>query len=564
MNTASDPRFELELPSLPRAKRKASVAELYQHGFAAEGVGRLNLAASYFEEVRRRQPNNPYVLLDLARVYFQLIEIDRAKSVLHEAAQRSGQDSEFWHEMALVYQEARLDSDATRCFLQACSHDAHNVALSAALIAFYESRGDLKQAQAALKCAPRSGAKNGLITALEGIVLLRTGDYSAAIEALTASLTELPQRHSYHINARYALARALAETGEEAASLKRLREAKVLQQERPEAQRHTQIGQAVMKFRTEARAAIESTDVRAHWRATVGPRPRPLVFLLGYPRSGTTLLEQVLESHSAIHSFEETGAFIQASHKAFGRPLLRGERPWDVINTADPAACQRARQWYFEYLNRLGAPRDPSTLLLDKNPGLTGHVHIIARLFPEAKFLVMVRDPRDICLSAYQTQVVVSPFSVNWLSWPSTVKHCVHILQHWVAVRDRLPNPYLEVRYEDLIADLPGTGRRIMEFLDLEWEPQQADFAQHARSKQVYSPTVYDVRQAVTSQARGKWRRFPVDYAAGQPGLSLLLQQYGYETAPEQNGQSAAASRAIGTAADGSAKIADPKANLLA
>jgi hypothetical protein len=166
---------------------------------------------------------------------------------------------------------------------------------------------------------------------------------------------------------------------------------------------------------------------------------------------------------------------------------------------------------------------------MDKNPGLTGHVHMISRLFPDAKFLFMVRDPRDICLSAYQTMVTITPFSVNWLNWDATVRHCVEMLAHWTALRERLPNPYLEVRYEDLITDLPQTGRRVMKFLGLEWEPRQEDFAQHARAKQVYSPTLYDVRQGLSQQARGKWRRFGMDYGAGEPDLTALLESYGYE-----------------------------------
>jgi hypothetical protein len=285
-----------------------------------------------------------------------------------------------------------------------------------------------------------------------------------------------------------------------------------------------------MRDAVETRALLSSMDVRDEWRAEVRHDDPPLVFLLGYPRSGTTLLEQVVEAHSGIHSFEETSAFNQALQKVFGRPLLPGEKPWDRLNETDPAARNLAREWYFEHLRRLGAPPEASIMLMDKNPALTGHIHMISRLFPDAKFLVMLRDPRDICLSAFQTQVTITPFSVNWLHWDNTVRHCVEILEHWVALRDRLPNPYLEVRYEDLVTDLPQTGRRVMDFLQLEWEPSQEDFAQHARAKQVYSPTLYDVRQGLSRKAMGKWRRFGMDYSAGEPGLASLLDHFGYET----------------------------------
>ena len=129
MTTTSNPLFQFELPPLPEAQRHAPVDELYKQGFATEGTGKFDLAASYFDEVHKRQPNNPYVLLDLARVYFQLFEIERAKSVLREATQRAGRDADFWYQIALVYQEAHLDQEAEHCFLLARSHGAGNITL---------------------------------------------------------------------------------------------------------------------------------------------------------------------------------------------------------------------------------------------------------------------------------------------------------------------------------------------------------------------------------------------------------------------------------------------------
>lgn len=519
---------------VPEAYSRSSVDELYREGFVAEWAGQTGLAAAFFGEVRRRQPENPYVLPDLARVYFQLLEFERGKPLLEEASRHAGRDPEFWTQIGVVWQDARFEAEAERAFLLARHHGGGNPGFSVTLAAYYESRGRLDQAKAALERVRRKGLTGGPIRAMEGIVALRGGDRSAAIKALTACLPEMPDGHLYKNFALYALARALAETGEEAASLERLREAKARQAGRPEAQRYAGRPSRVMEEASEVRAALESTDIRAAWRAEARGQEDhpPLVFLLGYPRSGTTLLEQVVGSHPRILGYEETTAFNQALQKVSGAPVEEGEKPWDRFNASDPSARRLARAWYFEHLRRLGPPPAPGAVLLDKNPALTGNVHLISRLFPEAKFLFMVRDPRDVCLSAYQTYVTMSPFSVRWLDWDDTVRHCAEILGHWVALRDRLPNPYLEVRYEDLVTDLPATGRRVMEFLGLDWEPRQEDFARQARAKQVYSPTLYDVRRGLSPQARGKWRRFGMDYSAGQPALDPLLERFGYAGAP--------------------------------
>ncbi len=531
MTTLPVTRLEFDWPSLPEVHRQAPVAELYKQGFIAEGAEQVGLAGAYFGEVLRRQPDNPYVLLDMGRVSFELFEFDRGKYHLHDAERSAGRDPEFWYQIGLIWQLYHFEEEAERCFLLARSHGAGNPVFTGTLAAFYEGRGRLEEARSVLERARRKGMEGGILTTLEGMVLLRAADLPGAIGKLSASLAELPRDHPYQVVARYSLAQALARSGEEAASMERLGEAKALQEAQPHVKRYVGLKTPVMQEAAAIRTSLESTDIREAWRAEIHGNQShpPLVFLLGYPRSGTTLLEQVVESHSGIHSYEETGAFNQAMQKAFGGPLLPGEKPWDRFNTTDPAARCLAREWYFEHLKRLGAPSEGSILIMDKNPGLTGHVHMISRLFPDAKFLFMVRDPRDICLSAYQTMVTITPFSVNWLDWDATVRHCVEMLAHWTALRDRLPNPYLEVRYEDLITDLPQTGRRVMEFLGLEWESRQEDFARHARSKQVYSPTLYDVRQGLSQQARGKWRRFGMDYGAGEPGLTALLESYGYE-----------------------------------
>jgi len=149
-------------------------------------------------------------------------------------------------------------------------------------------------------------------------------------------------------------------------------------------------------------------------------------------------------------------------------------------------------------------------------------------MFPDAKLLFMARDPRDICLSAFQQNLSLTASNVNWLRWDDTVKHCAAVLHNWVQLRKRLPNPVLEVRYEDLVEDLPATGRKVMDFLGLDWQDAQQDFVSHARSKTVYSPSAYQVRQGLNQKARGKWRKFGMDYSAGGEAFAAVLAEYGY------------------------------------
>jgi tetratricopeptide (TPR) repeat protein len=524
-------RPALVLPDLPEDQRQLPVEEWYRLGFEAEQTDQLEYAATYFAAILHRQPRNPYAMMDLARIYFQLFERDEALALMHKASRWAGEDPEFWYELALIYQDARADDQAERCYLLARKHAAGNPTFPAALISFYDARGRIPEARQALAHASKKCAADPWFAALDGLVLSRAGDTQDAGQALRRAIANLPPQHPFQINSRYALARLLADEGREQESIDILREAKTIQEEDPQVARLKEIAMMVAKVREDSLLSIGAEDIAGRWAAESCPTHPPLGFLLGYPRSGTTLLEQVIDAHSAVQSFEETNAFLQALRRLFPRALQPDEKPWPWVNDPDRSRRDHARSWYFEFLRRMGATLEPSTFLLDKNPGLIGHVQMVSRLFPDAKLVFMVRDPRDICLSAYQTQVMLTPFSVNWLDWEDTVRHCHALLSHWRALRDRLPNPWIEVRYEDLVSDLEGTARRVMAFLDLPWQEQQADFATHARKRQIFSPTIHDVRGPLRSSAPQKWQRFALDYSTAVANFPTLLEHYSYPTA---------------------------------
>jgi len=524
-------RPTLILPDLPEDHRQLPVEEWYRLGFEAEATDQLELAAAYFTAILHRQPRNPYAMMDLARIYFQIMEGDEALALMRKATRWAGEDPEFWYELALIYQGARADEEAERCYLLARKHAAGNPTFPAALISFYEARGRIPEARKALEHASKKNAAEPWFAALDGMVLSRTGERQKAGQALGRAIANLPSQHPFQINSRYALARLLADEGREQESIDILREAKAVQVKDPQVARLKEVAMMVAKVREDSLQSLGAEDIAGRWADESCPHNPPLAFLLGYPRSGTTLLEQVLDAHSDVQGFEETNAFLQALRRLFPRALQREERPWPWVDAPDRSRRDYARSWYFEFLRRMGAGPKPSALLLDKNPGLTGHVQMISRLFPDAKLVFMVRDPRDICLSAYQTQVMLTPFSVNWLDWEDTVNHCHALLSHWRALRDRMPNPWIEVRYEDLVSDLEGTARRVMAFLDLPWQEQQADFATHARDRQIFSPTIHDVRGPLRASTLQKWQRFALDYSTAGVDFPSLLARYSYPTA---------------------------------
>ena len=147
-------------------------------------------------------------------------------------------------------------------------------------------------------------------------------------------------------------------------------------------------------------------------------------------------------------------------------------------------------------------------LLIDKNPSLTFLIAAMARIFPEMKFIIALRDPRDVCLSCFMQPFSLSQVSAAFLTLKDTVEEYALLMSLWLTIRPLLKNPYLEVKYEDMVDDLESVAKRTLDFLGLPWNSDVLRFDEHARSKLVRSPTYADVAKPVFKTAVARWRNY--------------------------------------------------------
>lgn len=275
-----------------------------------------------------------------------------------------------------------------------------------------------------------------------------------------------------------------------------------------------------------------STARRKQWQAGAHEMGslRRLALLGGHPRSGTTLLEQVLDSHPDIVSAEETDNFFAFSLA----PLMRAHLPLieelQVMDAASSEDLLRAREGYFTAMDRcLGEPVG-SKLLIDKNPSLTALIPAIFRIFPETKFLTMIRDPRDVVLSCYmQPFVPVSSISGNFLTLEDTAAEFGGLMGIWNEIVERFDGNVFEVRYEDMVEDIEGNARKVLDFLGMQWSESVMAYDRHAREKVVRSPTSVAVTEKVHTRAIARWKNYEKYLEPVYESLSPSLKALGYE-----------------------------------
>lgn len=225
------------------------------------------------------------------------------------------------------------------------------------------------------------------------------------------------------------------------------------------------------------------------------------VFIVGLPRSGTTLTEQVLGRHPLVHGAGELNDLARIA--AGLAPDARS--PWTAVLTLDEARSRACATRYLEAL-RADAPRG-RLRYVDKAPLNFFHLGFVALLFPQARVIHCTRDARDNALSVWMENFNAHQrYATDFDDLAFFRAQYRRLMAHW---REQLPLPIFECRYEDTVQDLPEQARRLTEFLQLPWDSRCLRF--HDQARAVRTPSRWQVRQPVYTSSVGRWRRFQDD-----------------------------------------------------
>ena len=245
------------------------------------------------------------------------------------------------------------------------------------------------------------------------------------------------------------------------------------------------------------------------------------VFLLGFPRSGTTLLQQALAAHPAIATTEEMNPFPGAINAFF----LAADG-WARLAALDEAGLAPYRETYWRIV-RAVAPSLEGRIFLDKNPLRTTFLPIVSRLFPRAKVLFAVRDPRDVVLSCLRQQFAMSLPMYEFCTLDGCARLYDAVMRLAVLYREKLDLDLMEIRHETLAAGFEPTMRTVCAFLEIAWNDGMHDIAGATRARLVTTPSGQQLTGGL-SAAEARWRRYKNELAPVMPLLLPWVRQFGY------------------------------------
>ena len=243
-------------------------------------------------------------------------------------------------------------------------------------------------------------------------------------------------------------------------------------------------------------------------------------FLVGFPRSGTTLTEQILASHPALATLDETPTVDAMMAHVPGYPA--------GIAALTPAQITSLRQLYFEaaakHADVAGGRR-----LIDKMPLNIVHAALVLRVFPEARFVLVLRHPCDAVLSCFMQNFVINASMANFFTLAESAAFYAKTMALWRHTARVFAVPHHVVRYENLVGDFENEVRGLLEFVGVPWDAAVADFAENAKARgKILTPSYHQVTEPLYTRALGRWKSYETELAGVAEKLKPFVTEFGY------------------------------------
>lgn len=246
------------------------------------------------------------------------------------------------------------------------------------------------------------------------------------------------------------------------------------------------------------------------------------IFLIGYPRSGTTLVENILASAPNVRALEERDTLADTDDV-----IVANDGSMPNLDTVDPASLHAMRLGYWHRVRAM-AGNVEGRVFVDMNPFNGIKLPIIARLFPRAKIVIMRRDPRDVVLSCFRINFTPSAAAWCFSDLGETARHYDALMTLTERCIERLPLAYHEVRYDKLVTDFEPTVRLLASFAGLEWTDDFRSFDRTAKSRGVQTASATQVRRGLYD-GRGQWRRYREYLVPVLPILQPWVDRLGFD-----------------------------------
>jgi tetratricopeptide (TPR) repeat protein len=515
-------------------------------GNARRGTGDFQGAVDALKRAGELNPDAAPVRLNLAVAIGAAGDFQESERLLRSMAEDYPEDARPLRELHLLLKEQGRDEEALEAIDSAAKRDPSDIELLLALASqlLFLLQNDAAEAsyRRALELDPANGLANlGLAVVFE--LTNRAEDLSnlvAQAQARGVDDIELNFIRAFDHRRAKRYVEGLAALEQVPESLETARRAHLLGQLLQGDGRYDEAFEAFSRMnelgradptRPEERGAALRARVRSQletitpkwvgsWReeSKRDERPSP-VFLVGFPRSGTTLLDTMLMGHPQIEVLEEEPALRDAGQHM---------PDFATLPTVGDEQIQMARNAYFKTAASL-TPLKPGNLLIDKNPLTMHNLPMIRRLFPDARIILALRHPCDVVLSCFITNFRLNDGMASFLRLDTAAALYDLSFSFLERVQELMRFPLHQVRYENVVGDQEGELRSLFEFLGLDWSDQVLEHEATARGRgRIKTASYSQVVEPIYTRAAGRWELYRKHLEPILPTLQPWVEKFGY------------------------------------
>ncbi len=493
---------------------------------AHQRSGHHEQARTMYEMVLQRDPNNAYAHYGLGVCLSRLGHTESGIEHAERAIELQGDYAPYLVSLSdMLFAAVRID-ESMAAANKAKAVDPNNVGARCMLANNFERLQQFGEGIRELEEAERIAPKDAYVQALLARLERRNKDYEKARSRLERVLNWGRIEDEYRRRVLFEYASVMDKLGEYDTAYESIDEYGRLTLNTPAAKRYNK---QTRPARIDSYQMGITCERMKRWDSDWygGMRSGP-AFLVGFPRSGTTMTEQILAAHPKIVTTDER-AFVTTMRSAWARMVGGDDDSGVMFDRLTVEGAKQLRNVYWEAVEQDGVVVREEQIFVDKLPLNIIDIGLINTVFPDARVLVALRDPRDVCLSCLMQDFALNNSMIHFLRLEDTAAFYEKVMGFYLAVRDRLTLERLEIRYEDTVSDLEGQAKRILEFFEVGWNPEVLRFHEKARGKVVSTPSFEAVTQPVHRGAIGRWRNYGKYFEPFLPGLEPFVKAFGYE-----------------------------------
>ncbi len=405
--------------------------------------------------------------------------------------------------LANLYKDEKTEQyfQAEELYLKVIEKDPNLIAVYAHLMDFYDKTNRLEEMEQVIQTAPDNIRMNDAFRIYESLFLFRRGNYQGANEVLESINCEnstdsrLKQLEGKRLNL---LAKTKDKLRDYSQAFELYKKANVYYSQLPKnkyinKKRFKEIVSVRKNFFKDFK--IENLDQKLLTHSD-----EKKVFIIGFPRSGTTLIDSILTSHSLIESIEERPMVVRMIREN-AKDLMQ----IDYFNHLNKESILQGVSAYEKEMNK---HINNQNLHIDRHPFNTVYVAEILMHYPNAKFIFMIRNPLDCVLSSYMQYFRLTSATANLIDIEDTASIYSDIMELWEIYQQKFKVDHIVIRYEDIVKDLKSTSLDVLGYLGYEWEENMLSFDENAKTKKINTASYDQVTQPIYNQSVNKWKLY--------------------------------------------------------